>query len=124
MYPQGSTWANAKVVMYVNIAKMEKGENLSKFIEGDLSRFKDENKDIVSKESDPIKIIGSKIAQVREYSGDKWGNFEEVAYISENSSVVMYVLSSRDEKTFRKSLPAFRKMVAASFLAAMVFDHK
>jgi hypothetical protein len=59
------------------------------------------------------------VAEVRLFSGDKWGNYECIAYVSKGKSVVMYILSSRNKEAMIKTLEAFRRMVSESSLMSV-----
>jgi hypothetical protein len=121
MYPQGSTWAKATEVMYVNIARLAPGDTVSEFIAGDVASFKKKSPKLAVELGEPVQMVGGTKAEVRVYSSDAWGNHEAVAYVTQGTSVAIFVLSCRTVDGFTKSLPAFREMVANSFLAKMVF---
>ena len=121
MYPLGSSWSDAKEIMYVNVGRMEAGQTLDSFIAADIARFRAQAPDLVVKTADSIEVRSGPRAEVRLYSGDAWGNSEAVAYAALGSSVAIYVLSCRTSDGFSRSLPAFKEMIARSFLAAMVF---
>ncbi len=101
--------------MYVNIIKSN-DSSLEAFISGDIDKFKKESPKIMVEEAEPISITGGASAEVRIYSGDKWGNYECVAYVSKGKSVAIYVLSSRNKEGLLRSLDAFRTMVSKSVL--------
>jgi hypothetical protein len=122
MYPVGSTWASAPEIMYVNIAKLQSGETLEGFIDGDIELFKKNSPDLKVEAGPEIAIVGGEQAVVRFYSGDKWGNHEAVAYLPRGSNVAIYVLSCKTQAGFEKSLPAFREMVSKSFASEMRFE--
>ncbi|MFH1177721.1 MAG: hypothetical protein V1750_09970 [Acidobacteriota bacterium] len=122
MYRAGTTWSTATETMYVNVALLEKGQTLDAFIGEDIARYKASSPDLLVRIGETIEIGPGSRAPVRLYSGDQWGNHEAVAYALGGSSVAIYVLSCRTETGLEKSFPAFREMVAKSFLAAMVFE--
>jgi len=122
MYPEGSSWADAREVMYVNVARLDEGQTVESFISEDVASFREKAPDLVVKVAEPIAIASGANAEVRHFSGDSWGNHEAVAYIASGSSVAIYVLSCRSKGGFEKSLPAFQEMVGNSFLAAMAFE--
>jgi hypothetical protein len=122
MYPQGSSWARATSVMYINVVKVGPKEALSDFIAGDVETFKGRFQDLRVEVGESIKLLGGPEAEVRHYSGDAWGNREAVAYAMQGGSVAIFVLSCRSAADFTASLPAFQQMVAKSFLVAMKFS--
>jgi len=80
-YPKGSTWKDSIAVMYVNTAERKPGESLDDFIKGDTDSFKEKgSSNIKIQNAEPIKTKDGKIAQVRLFGGDQWGNSESVAY--------------------------------------------
>ena len=60
---------------------------------------------------EPLKLRDGTTALVNHFSGDKWGNHESVAYIETPTVWVMVVVSSREEPTYKASLPAFGDLV-------------
>jgi hypothetical protein len=115
MYPAGSTWADANVMIYVNIVTSN-DSSLETFIAGDIDRFKEKSPKIAVEKAEPISVTGGSAAEVRLFSGDRWGNYECVAYASKGKSVAMYVISSRSKEGLIKNLDAFRTMVSKSVL--------
>lgn len=122
MYPEGSTWADSKQMMYVTIAVMEAGETLEKFIQADIENFVKNSPDIKVEKMKPLTITGGVKAEVREFTGEKWGNIERIAYAQKGSSVAIYVLSSKSKADYERSLKAFETMVTKSFLGEMKFE--
>ncbi len=113
-YPKGSSWDKAPAVMYANSVKKHKGAaTVQEFINSDFARFKKSNPKIAISEGRPLKTEDGKIAQVRVFKGDQWGNWEAAAYIDEPVAVVILVLSARSQEAFQKSLPAFEKLVGS-----------
>lgn len=121
MYPEGTTWAKADEIMYVQTSRMLDNETLVHFIEHDLSGFKEGSASFKAEKADPIKISSGQTAEVRYLSGDKWGNYEAIAYAPKGQDVAMYVLSCKTKKGFDKRVAEFREMVSKSFLADMEF---
>lgn len=115
MYPSGSTWANANEMMYVNIVE-SRDDTLDLFIAGDIEHFKETSPGITVEKAAPISMLDGAVAEVRLFSGDKWGNLECIAYASKGKSVVIYVLSSRSKEGMMKYLDAFRSLVPQSNL--------
>jgi hypothetical protein len=65
-------------------------------------------------------LVNGPIAEVRLFSGDKWNNYECIAYVSKGKSVAIYVLSSRNKEGLLKNLDAFKRMVSEISLADVV----
>jgi hypothetical protein len=115
MYPEGSSWADATEVMYVNLASMGEGQELDGFVREAIARNRERSPNLQVIEAEPIEIEGGGTAVVRHYFGDKWGNWEAVAYAAKGRSVAIYVLSCRTRPGFQGSLDDFRSMVGGSF---------
>ncbi len=122
MYPDGSSWSKASEMMYVNIGKMEPGETLEKFIQGDIDSFLKNSPELKVEKLMPIAIQGKDKAETRLFSGDKWGNYEQIAYVEHKGSVAIYVLSCKTKEGYQKSQAAFREMVANSYIVNMIFE--
>ena len=122
MYPEGSTWSDATEVMYVNVARLDDDQSLEGFIDQAIAGLRNQSPELSVEAIDPIKMPAGEVAQVRLYSGDRWGNSEAVAYAEKDGSVAIYVLSCRTQSGFEKSLPEFKEMVGSSFLARMRFE--
>ena len=123
MYPVGSTWANSKAVIYVNFSQLEPQQTLEGFIAVDIAEYRKRAPKLSVESVDPIMLVGGAKAVVRQFKGDDWGNHEAVAYASLDSGIAMYVLTCRDEDSFRKSLSAFKDVVAGSALMHVVIQH-
>lgn len=54
--------------------------------------------------------LGRKIV-IRDFKGKGYNPFERVAYIEENTFVVMIVLTARDEANFSVNQDAFKQLV-------------
>jgi hypothetical protein len=121
IYPEGSSWASSSQMMYVNISKMEPGETLENFIQGDIDRFVKNSPNLKVEKMNSLTIQGGIKAEVRQFTGDKWGNHERIAYAQKGSSVAMYVLSSKTKDGYEKSINAFEEMVTRSFQVNMKF---
>jgi len=94
MYPEGSSWTNSSQMMYVNMGKMDSGGTLEKFIQADIESFVKNSPDLKVETLNTLTIQGGFKAEVRQFTGDKWGNYELIAYVQKGSSVAIYVLSS------------------------------
>jgi hypothetical protein len=62
------------------------------------------------------------VATVRRFSGDRWGNWEEVAYLQEREMVAMFVLSCASEELFRRSETLFWELVSNGLIMGMSFE--
>jgi len=124
-YRKGETWVNAETVMYANTASFEFNDvnTLEKLIEYDINNFKMNYRNVKSSKGKDINLKGGKIAKVRYFTGDKFGNFEAIAYIEEEKIGVMIVMSSKTKTGFDNSLTAFEKLVKSYFfISSKVID--
>lgn len=121
IYPDGSTWANANEVIYVQISKMSEHQTLEQFIDIDLSKFRENSQNLKVEHADKITISSGQVAEVLYLTGDKWGNYEAVAYASKGLNVAMYILSCKSKEGFAKRLADFEKMVSKGFLVNVSF---
>ncbi len=113
LWPKGSNWRDAKVVMYVTpSSKSSPQETLDRFANDSDARFKVDKPGVIIRTGKQLMTTDKRIALVREFTGDPWGNFEAVAYIDSKTIFAMVVLSARDEKTYRANYAAFEKVVA------------
>lgn len=121
MYPKGSSWSASSRVMYVNVVRLPEGQTPAAFIADDVARFKKEAADLSVGTADPIALaVGGVAAEVRLFSSDAGTTHEAVAYAAKGSSVAIYVLSCKTRKDLETTLPAFRNLVANSYLVEMV----
>ncbi len=123
LYPKGSSWQSASVVMYVNNVPKDAqlSADLKDFIKDETDSFKENHPKILIKDSKPLPVAGGRLAVVKEFSGDKWGNYEAVAYISENKTFTTFTLSASNKNDYIKALPSFRIFVGSyTFLTSDV----
>lgn len=114
LWPKGSNWKDAKVVMYVNPSKKpDSAETLEHFVDYSATKFKADKPGVVIKAGKPLKTADGRTAIVQDFTGDPWGNFESVAYIDSKTIFATIVFSSRNEKDFRANHDAFEKVVAS-----------
>jgi len=123
-YPQGSSWADGKAVMYANIWVKEnpREETLEKVIAGDVKSFKDRSDKLKVTDAESLATSDKdKKATVKYFTGDNFDNHEAIAYLDEGKTVTMIVLSARTKEDFEKSLSAFKELVGSySFLTGSV----
>jgi len=113
-YPKGATWQGSPVVMYVHSVTRRPNENVDDFIKEDVRQFKKKgSSDLKVVASDAIKTKDGNVAQVRIFTGDRWGNSEAVAYISENKIFVIIAFTSRTLEGYKKYFGAFQSLVGS-----------
>jgi tetratricopeptide (TPR) repeat protein len=110
LYPKGSSWSDAKTVMYANIAGPE-FEGVNAFVATAIEEMK--AKRGIPKE----KIATGKTKDghdyfINEYPATKaYSQWERVGYIQLPQGVAFIVLSSRDQASYRKDSGALEKVL-------------
>lgn len=110
LYPKGSSWSDAKTVMYANIASPE-FEGVNAFVATAIKEMK--AKHGTSKE----KIASGKTKDghdyfINEYPATKnYSQWERVGYIQLPQGVAYIVLTSRDQANYRKDSGALEKVL-------------
>jgi hypothetical protein len=110
-YPSGTEWVAAEAVMYVNTYSRNIESSLDALIADDLERMKEISPNVQVRRGEPIRLAGGATARVSHTSGDKWGNFESVAYIDTPADYVAIVLTSKTEAAYKSAQAAFVELV-------------
>jgi hypothetical protein len=117
-------------LMYVNIVLKDKGQNTAKeMMELDLAETKRKSPNLVVEKTKPILIpvkTGNEIsAPVQTFFNDYQGSYESVAYIENDKTITLLVLSSISEQLWREDYPSFGKLVQSyAFLGSNVHVEK
>lgn len=116
-YPEGSSWKESEVVMYVGIGrKTGAGDTLDAVIARDVADFKKASPNLKVVDGKPVTLShGGKERVVVKYFIAEQHSHEAVAYIEESKVVVMLVLSSKSKERFESSLPALKELAASYF---------
>jgi tetratricopeptide (TPR) repeat protein len=108
LYPKGSSWADAKTIMYAKIASTE-FEDVNEFVASAIKGMK-------AKHGTPKEKIASGKTQdgrdyfINEYPATKnYSQWERVAYVQLPRAVAYIVLSSRDRASYQKDSPALQQ---------------
>ena len=110
-FPMGSTFAEASAVLYVNTAAREKGQRLVDFIARDVEGMRKDSPGVKVEKGRAIETADKKRAEVRTFTGDKWGNRESIAFLAEDAIFVTIVLTARTAESYKAALPAFADLV-------------
>lgn len=117
LYPKGSSFKSAESVMYENIATKspERGNNIEEIMRLDKLKFQKGKPEMRVSVGNDIVTQDKKNAKVLIFSRDNLGiqTNEAVAYIDETKIVVLLVLSSQSEMSFKKAYPDFQKLVSS-----------
>ena len=110
LYPKGSSWADARTVMYAKIASTE-FEDVNEFVAWAIKGMK-------AKHGTPKeKIASGKTADSRDYfineypATKNYSQWERVGYVQLPHAVVYIVLSSRDKVSYSKDASALEKVL-------------
>jgi hypothetical protein len=112
-YPVGSSWTNSHKVIYTR----------PRDIDGNISTIDDVVKSLVtdfhqngspnyrSEFKQNVSLPNRHTAKIYWFSGDRYGNYEAVAYIKERKTINFIVLNAKNKQDFLQSLPAFTVIV-------------
>jgi hypothetical protein len=110
LYPKGSSWAEARTVMYAKIASTE-FEDVNEFVAWAIKGMK-------AKHGTPKeKVASGKTADSRDYfineypATKNYSQWERVGYVQLPHAVVYIVLSSRDKVSYSKDASALEKVL-------------
>jgi hypothetical protein len=105
LYPKGSTWSDAKTIMYAKIASTQY-EDVNAFVATAIKEMKDRHgmpKEMI----ESGKTRDGRPYFINEYPATKtYAQWERVAYVQLPKAVAYIVLSSRDEASYRKDAAA------------------
>jgi hypothetical protein len=121
LYPKGSSWADAKTIMYAKIASTE-FEDVNAFVAAAIKGMK-------AKHGSPKEKIASGKTQdgrdyfVNEYPATKtYSQWERVGYVQLPHAVAYIVLSSRDKTSYSRDAPALEKVLKTLAYLEPKFD--
>ena len=116
-YPEGKTWQNSNVVMYVNWALIDDEiKNIKDLVQLNVDRFKiNGSPNIYAKFIDKVKNERKQIGELWEFTGDKWGNYERLCYFQEKNGIALLILSSRNKDDFESSKKALIELAKSYF---------
>jgi len=109
LYPLGTQWETAEAVMYINTAslKIQNQETLKDLIQIDTDHFMKGYPDIEIKDLETMYLENQKKCVVKSFGGGKYGNYEQIAYLDEGKTAVMFVISSRTNSGLKQNVGAF-----------------
>jgi len=111
-YPKGSNWSDSAIVAYARsrpkTAAIATADDAAKET---VKQFHSSgNPNYQGKMDKTIKTDAGQDVVIYHFNGDQWNNYEAVAYFVEKDRINFIVLSSRDQKVFEQSLPAFEEL--------------
>lgn len=115
-YEVGGSWENSPAVMYARgVAKDPIPQTINEFVSNDSLTFVERDRTIKIQDASSLKTEHGKVAIVKWFF---YSEYEAVAYIDEEKSVAMVVLTSRNEEEFKKNYPAFEELVSSYWFIA------
>jgi hypothetical protein len=120
-YKEGSNWSDAESVIYINVSSKNENKTVENIIKNDVDSFKKRNKDLKVEDASDVKMDDKK-GIVKYFLGGKDQNYEAVGYLDEEKVVILFILSSRNEKGFKESLPAFKELLQSYFRMELESD--
>lgn len=112
LWPLKSTWKESPAVMYVNSAQTESGQSLRAFVDEAVARFKVGQPAVKVTEGPAVSTADGKPGMVRFFTGDEWENHEAVAYVDADAARLIFVLSARRQREFKRYQPALIALIA------------
>src|SRR6266487_2347495 len=110
LYPKGSSWSDAKTVMYAKIASTHY-EDVDKFVAIAIKEMKDRH-GLPKEKIESGKTRDGRSYFINEYPATKnYSQRERVAYVQLPKAVAYIVLSSQDEASYHKDAPALEKVL-------------
>jgi hypothetical protein len=111
-YPVGQTWRDSPVMAYAKVFTITPEVATPEALVADtLADFRPDSPLITATFKKSLTLADGRSASLYHFTGDKFGNYEAVAYIKERVTINFFVLSSRDKKHFTSSLTAFEALV-------------
>jgi hypothetical protein len=105
LYPKGSSWSDAKTIMYAKIASTQY-EDVNVFVATAIKEMKDRH-GMPKEKIESGKTHDGRPYFINEYPATKtYSQWERVAYVQLPKAVAYIVLSSRDEASYRKDASA------------------
>jgi hypothetical protein len=110
LYPKGSTWADAKAIMYAKIASTQY-EDVEKFVATSIKQMEKVHGKPKEK-IDSGKTGDGQPYFINEYpAAPAYSQWERVAYIQLPKAVAYIVFSARDEVSYRKNSSALNNVL-------------
>jgi hypothetical protein len=109
LFPAGGSFQQSPAVMYVRTFARNSGRTLTAFVRDDVAQQRSRSKHCRVGERPAIALGSGVRAWLRDFTNDRWGNCETVAYLEGEEGFVTVVLSARDEKSRAAAGDAIRR---------------
>jgi hypothetical protein len=112
LFPNRSSFKTSPTVMYIStISKKIPGcENVTKLSTANIDKAKKEVSNIVIGRSDSLETKDHKKALVKTYAATQ---FQAVAYVDEDSVIVMFVLRAKEKNRFDNARYSFKDLIGS-----------
>jgi hypothetical protein len=114
-YPTGTDWGTSQAVFYVRVRSYDSNvHSIEQQVADTLKNLHDTGSPEARAQF--VKTMTTRDAskaQIYNYSGDKYGNFEATAYIAGKKSVHFITLSARNETIFKQARNAFESLLTS-----------
>jgi hypothetical protein len=110
-YPAEANAAEVEAIMYVNTLSRSVEPNLEALIADDVAHEREQSPNLQVRPAEPIRLADGKSARVNQLTGDKWGNFESIAYIDTPADYVAIILTCKTEAAYKNAQGAFAEVV-------------
>jgi len=112
LYPEQSSFSTSPTVMFVSVVskKLPGCESVSKLATTNIDKAKRSIPNIVITRSDSFATNDNKKAYVRNYAS---AQFQSVAYVDEDSTIVMFILRSKDKNRFDNARYSLKDLIGS-----------
>ena len=122
LYPKGSSWQDAKTIMYAKIAGTE-FEDVNAFVAKAIKEMQ-KTHGTPKQKVESGKTGDGQSFFINEYPATKtYSQWERVAYVQLPKAVAYIVLSSRDKASYRKDSPALREVLKSFHYLEPKIEH-
>ena len=113
-YPKGETWSESPVIIYGRATSIAEAGSVKHLAERTVNGFRKNGSPNYSSEAQaPLTLPSGQKAELYQFSGDQWGNYEAVAYFQETDTINFLVFNSQTKETFEKFIEDFRQIVSS-----------
>jgi hypothetical protein len=124
-YPKGYSWGNSPVIAYSRArSKGAKLLTIEDQVADTVKDFQTDSPNIKAVLVATLALKDGRTATIYHYTGDKWNNYEAVAYIEEKKTINFVVLSSRTKEWFDKSQDTLRAIMESYQFVSDTVDVK
>lgn len=107
IYPVGGSWNDSPIVLYTNVLDRPAAEAMAT----DLAQYRKDSPQVKFEDRPAILTADGRRALVREFTGDRYGNHELIAYIDTPGVVCSIIMTARKGADVTKGRAAFAFVV-------------